>query len=132
MRAKLTAIDQYVLRPAGRFNYDQFMPWIRRWLARHQHPASQALHAFAIPLLPGAAILAALQVFDSAWGLWWRPMALIVFSYALQWLGHRIEGNDMGEWILIKRMLHLPYVSVSPRYARRPRLNGDAAAGASK
>jgi len=68
-------------------------------------------------MLPGALVLALLQLKDSAWDLWWRPIALLAFSYALQWLGHRIEGNDMGEVILLKRALGLPYVRISPRYA---------------
>ena len=50
------------------------------------------------------------------WDLWWRPTFLIVISYIVQWVGHLIEGNDMGEIILIKKMLGRPYVAVSPRY----------------
>ena len=91
--------------------------WITDWLERHQHPASQALHAFAIPLLPGALGLAIAQLLDGSWDLWWRPASLVALSYVLQWYGHRIEGNDMGEWILIKRRLGWPYTAVSPRYS---------------
>jgi hypothetical protein len=90
--------------------------WIMAWLERHQHPASQALHAFAIPLLPGALVLTILQLVDGSWDSWWRPAGLVSLSYGMQWLGHRIEGNDMGEWIVIKRWLGRPYVVVSPRY----------------
>lgn len=39
-----------------------------------------------------------------------------VGGYALQFVGHCIEGNDMGEWILVKRLLGRPYVAVSPRW----------------
>ena len=40
----------------------------------------------------------------------------VVLGYVLQYLGHRAEGNDLGEWAAIKRMLGLPYVGVSPRW----------------
>ena len=91
--------------------------WVRRWRERHQHPASLALHLIGIPLLPWAGGLAVVQVIDGAWFLWWRPVGLVGLSYLLQWIGHRVEGNDMGELILVKRWLGKPYVAVAPRNA---------------
>ncbi len=44
---------------------------------------------------------------------------MLVGGYVLQWIGHMIEGNDVGEWILVKKMLGRDYVAVSPRYKRR-------------
>ena len=38
---------------------------------------------------------------------WWG-LGLLVFGYLLQYLGHRAEGNDMGEWAAIKRRAHRP------------------------
>ena len=90
--------------------------WLNTWLARHQHPISRCLHAVAIPMLVVSGVLIVVQLVQGAWSLWWRPVSLIVVSYVLQWVGHRIEGNDMGEVILIKRALGRPYVAVSPRY----------------
>jgi len=29
-------------------------------------------------------------------------------------MGHRIEGNDMGEMILFKRLMGKPYTAVAP------------------
>lgn len=47
----------------------------------------------------------------------WRWAAgFFVGGYALQFLGHAVEGNDAGEWVLIKRLLGLPYVAISPRW----------------
>jgi hypothetical protein len=43
----------------------------------------------------------------------------IVAGYFLQWVGHRVEGNDVGEWAAIKRLLGLPYVAVAPRWQTR-------------
>ena len=50
-------------------------------------------------------------------GWYWAAMALIA-GYVLQYVGHRVEGNDVGEWAAIKRLLGLPYVSISPRWQR--------------
>jgi len=88
--------------------------WIKQWRRRHQHPRSLALHVVAIPMIPLAGVLAAIQLADGAWSLWWRPVTLLATSYGMQWIGHRIEGNDMGEIILIKKMLGKPYVAVAP------------------
>ncbi|MBI4581849.1 MAG: DUF962 domain-containing protein [Planctomycetes bacterium] len=90
--------------------------WLSRWLERHQNPLSLALHGVGIPLTIAAVVLAAVQLAAWRWDLWWRPSGLLAVGYLLQWLGHRIEGNDMGEVILLKRWLHRPYVAVSPRY----------------
>ena len=98
-------------------SYDEGMPaWYRSWRERHQHPVSFFLHLIAIPLLPWAAVLIVWQLSQGQWGLWYRPVALLGISYLMQWIGHRIEGNDMGEVILIKRGLKRPFVAVSPRY----------------
>lgn len=86
----------------------------QNWRDRHQHPFSIFLHALAIPLLPLAGLLAVVQLIDGAWGLWWRPVGLFLLSYLLQWFGHRIEGNDMGEVIPIKRLLGQPYIAIVP------------------
>lgn len=95
--------------------------WLTNWLERHQHPVSRLLHAVAVPLLPFAVMLAVWQLAAWRWDLWYRPVLLVVVSYVLQWVGHQVEGNDMGEVILIKRRLGKPYVAVSPRYGRGDR-----------
>jgi len=97
-----------------------FVNWTRRWLQRHRHPGSRVLHAIGIPLTLAAVALALLQLHHGRWDLWWRPIALLLAGYALQWIGHRLEGNDMGEYILLKRLLGKPYVAVSPRYQAQP------------
>ena len=66
-------------------------------------------------MLPWAGYLVIVQLQDAAWSLWWRPVGLVVLSYALQWVGHRVEGNDMGEMVLLKKLVGRPYVSIAPR-----------------
>ncbi len=90
--------------------------WLRNWLDRHQNRTSFWLHMIGIPLTIAAVPLAIVQLTRDEWSLWWRPAALFVGGYLLQWIGHLIEGNDMGELILIKKLRGKPYVAISPRY----------------
>ena len=69
-------------------------------------------------MLPLVGFLVIVQLQHAAWSLWWRPVGLVVLSSALQWIGHRVEGNDMGELILAKMWIGKPYVAISPRYDR--------------
>jgi hypothetical protein len=88
------------------------------WRARHQLPFNFALHLVGIPL----AFAGLLSLFFFPW--YWGVGALVV-GYLLQYIGHRTEGNDVGEWAGIKRLLGLPYVAISPRWQTQER---DAAA----
>jgi len=72
-----------------------------------------------IPLAILAIVLAGVQLYRWRWDLWWPPVLLLVVGYALQYVGHRHEGNDMGEIVLLKRLLGRPYDAVSPRYPKR-------------
>lgn len=92
------------------------MNWLTNWRLRHQNPLSFALHMIGIPLTIIAVILAIVQLIDSRWDLWWRPTVLLVAGYVLQWVGHCIEGNTMGEIIVINRLLGRPYTAIAPRY----------------
>jgi hypothetical protein len=85
----------------------------RNWLERHQHPVSFWLHMVGIPLT----FAGLLSLFFVSW--YWGVGAFAV-GYLLQFVGHRIEGNDVGELIPLKRLLGLPVVPVSPRYQRHP------------
>src|SRR5688572_27265558 len=97
-------------------NDSQHPAWLANWLERHQNPVSFWLHMVGIPLTIAAVALAGIQLAAWRWDLWWRPAALLFIGYFLQWLGHVIEGNDMGEVILVKKLLGQSYVAVSPRY----------------
>jgi hypothetical protein len=93
--------------------------WLSNWLERHQHPVSLGLHLVGIPLTLAAVVLAIVQLCQGRWDLWWRPVVLLAVGYLLQWVGHSIEGNDMGELILVKKLRGRPYVAVSPRDAKK-------------
>ena len=82
---------------------------LRNWLERHQNPFNFGIHLIGIPL----AILGVILFFFVPW--YWA-LAAFAGGYVLQFIGHCVEGNDLGEWAAIKRMLGLPYVSIAPRY----------------
>lgn len=101
--------------------------WVQNWFERHQHPASRWLHYVGIPLAVAGGVLALAQLVQWRWDLWYRPVVLIFVGYLLQFIGHRIEGNDVGELIPIKRALGLPYCAIAPRYVDAAQKNAPAA-----
>ncbi len=90
--------------------------WLRKrlqgWMLRHQLPFNFWIHMIGIPLAMGGVVL--LFVLD--WSEWYLGASAFVLGYVLQYIGHRAEGNDVGEWAAIKRLLGLPCVSISPRW----------------
>jgi len=94
-------LDLYQRRPLRRI--------LRNWRKRHRHPFNFAIHLVGIPLAVAGVVL--LFYADWYWGV-----AAFVVGYLLQYWGHCVEGNDLGEWAGVKRMLGLPYVSIAPQY----------------
>ena len=84
---------------------------LSNWLQRHQHPFNRGIHLIGIPMSLAGVVL----IFALSWEQWYWGVGAFVGGYVLQWLGHLVEGNDLGEWAGIKRMLGWPYVSVAPR-----------------
>lgn len=81
------------------------------WRLRHQLPFNFWIHVLlGIPL----AYPVTLALLASR--MWWWALGSFVLGFFLQWLGHRVEGNDVGEWAALKRLLGLPYVGISPRW----------------
>ena len=80
------------------------------WRLRHQLPFNFALHMVGIPLAVAGVVLLFTPL-DWYWGV-----AAFVLGYVLQYVGHRAEGNDLGEWAAIKRLFGLPYVGIAPRW----------------
>jgi uncharacterized membrane protein YGL010W len=80
------------------------------WLLRHQLPFNFWIHLIGIPL---ALVVAPMSLL---WLEWYWALGLFVLGYFLQWIGHRAEGNDLGEWAALKRLVGLPYVGIAPRW----------------
>lgn len=86
------------------------------WLERHQHPFNRGIHFIGIPLALAGVVL----FFWLSWAEWYWGVLAFVGGYLLQWIGHLVEGNDLGEWAAVKRVLGLPYVAISPRFQKPP------------
>jgi hypothetical protein len=85
------------------------------WLERHQLPFNRRIHFVGIPL---SLVVAPLLLLVLPWEQWYWAAAAFVGGYVLQWVGHLAEGNDLGEWAAVKRLLGLPYVGVAPRWRK--------------
>jgi len=68
------------------------------YMSRHANPWSRVLHLLGVPLAPFGCLYLLVRGELAA--------ALVAFlaGYALQWLGHHIEGNEVGEVILLKKL----------------------------
>jgi hypothetical protein len=82
----------------------------RNWLERHRLAFNFWIHMLGIPLALAGAVLFFLTE-------WYWGLAALGGGYFLQWLGHRAEGNDVGELIPLKRLLGLPVVAIAPRWS---------------
>jgi len=69
-----------------------------KWAERHNHRLNIILHLVGIPLTIVALPLLILHCY--AWAV-----ILFVSGYALQFLGHAIEGNKSGEQMLFEKLL---------------------------
>jgi hypothetical protein len=85
------------------------------WRARHREPFNFWIHMVGIPVACAglAALVAAVFSIEISW--YWGACG-ILFGYFLQYCGHRVEGNDVGEWAAIKKILGLPCNSIAPRW----------------
>ena len=70
-----------------------------KWVDRHRNPVSFWLHALGIPAcLVAAPVLLVIQHWASA-------AACFATGYALQFLGHMVQGNRSEEELLVRRLL---------------------------
>ncbi len=72
---------------------------ISNWRRRHRNPTSFWLHMIGIP---ACFIAAPILLVSRQWPL---AAALFVAGYALQFIGHLVEGNRSGEEMLLRRIL---------------------------
>ncbi len=74
---------------------------LARWMSRHQDPTSFWLHMIGIP----ACFVAAPVLFIRE--QWLMGGAMFVAGYAIQFIGHLIEGNRSGEEELIRKIFKI-------------------------
>ena len=75
---------------------------INNWRSRHENHTSFWLHMVGMPACFIAAPAMAIV------GQGWMAGALFVGGYALQFLGHTIEGNRSGEEMFLRKLLSRP------------------------
>jgi hypothetical protein len=80
---------------------------IENWLSRHKNYTSFWLHMIGIP-----ACFVACPIFFIL-GQWWLGGCMFLGGYALQFIGHIIEGNRSGEEMFVRRLLHMESENVS-------------------
>lgn len=87
---------------------------LRNWLKRHRNRFNFWIHMLGIPTAVAGVVLLMQAAWyrDGVWALW--GLGLFVAGYVLQFWGHAVEGNEVGEWVAIKKALGLPYVAVAP------------------
>jgi hypothetical protein len=64
---------------------------------RHAHPVNAILHIFGVPAV-------FIGLYDLVTGKILRAVVLIFVGYLFQYLGHRAQGNEVGEVTLIKHL----------------------------
>ncbi len=67
---------------------------------RHAHPVNTVLHLIGVPLVFYGLYLFFNKTPQTA-------VALIVLGYFFQYLGHKAQGNEVGEVTLIKKCVRL-------------------------
>ena len=97
--------------------------FVVNYIDRHMHPVNRILHLIGVPLTFVVSIVCLTKE------LWWPALGCFLGGYALQFLGHAIEGNDAGEVVLIKRLLGKPYREFGPlsrHFGTEPHFSGEA------
>jgi hypothetical protein len=83
--------------------------FLRNYLPRHRNRWNQLLHAVGVPLtfiVPVVLLVRGLE--------WYWAISCFLGGYAVQFIGHAIEGNDAGEVVFIRKMLGKPYTEYGP------------------
>ena len=83
--------------------------FLKNYLPRHRNRLNQILHLAGVPLTfvaPWFAIPLKLE--------WYFPVAAFFGGYALQLIGHAIEGNDAGVVVFLKKALGMRYTEYGP------------------
>ena len=65
--------------------------WIARYGRSHQHPVNRWCHTVGIPLIVVSLLLAPVAIARPA--AWPLPVGLFVAGWALQFVGHAVEGK---------------------------------------
>ncbi|MCA9057594.1 MAG: DUF962 domain-containing protein [Planctomycetaceae bacterium] len=78
--------------------------FLKNYLPRHRNRLNQALHLVGVPLTFVGTPYCLIEQHA-----WYCTVGCFFGGYALQFVGHAIEGNDAGEVVFIKKKLGMPY-----------------------
>lgn len=65
--------------------------WIAQYASSHQHPVNRMCHTFGIPLIVTSVALFIVGFIYRP--LWKWALALFLFGWVLQFIGHAVEGK---------------------------------------
>jgi len=65
--------------------------WIRQYGTSHQHRVNRACHTAGIPLIVLSLLLIPVALVAAGW--WRLSLGLFVAGWALQFIGHAVEGK---------------------------------------
>jgi hypothetical protein len=72
--------------------------YLRHYMSNHTDPRNRVLHLIGVPLAPWGAIVLLIR------GEFALAVGAFFVGYGLQWVGHRAEGNVMGDLVLLKQL----------------------------
>lgn len=71
--------------------------FIKDYCERHKHPVNAMLHICGVPM-------AFVGFYWLVVGKTFLGLLLLFFGYLLQYIGHKVQGNEVGEVTLIKAL----------------------------
>ncbi len=71
------------------------------WFKRHRNTTSFWLHMIG---LPACFVITPMLLIMRQW---WLAMAFFVVGYAVQFIGHAVEGNRSGEEMMVRKVLRI-------------------------
>ncbi len=79
-------------------------PVVEDWLERHRHVGSFLLHMIGIPPTLVGVLLVPVCIALVSWPIFLFSLALFLGGYAIQFLGHALEGSEPGEVAHLRRL----------------------------
>ncbi len=79
-------------------------PVVEDWLQRHKHSVCFLLHMIGIPPTIVGVLLGPVYLALASMPIFLFSLGLFVGGYAIQFLGHAIEGTEPGEITALRRL----------------------------
>ncbi|HZW80218.1 MAG TPA: DUF962 domain-containing protein, partial [Candidatus Deferrimicrobiaceae bacterium] len=78
--------------------------WIAQYASSHQHPVNRACHTLGIPTILLSVVVFIVSIFSSFHRLWLYALALFIFGWIFQFIGHAFEGKPpefLSDWCFL-------------------------------